>query len=967
MKTYSKLVRAGLWLGTLQLALVLCQTLPAQTNVALSITPLAVSNTYGGTIKVQVTGLNTGATVVVQEFLDANSNGVVDAGDALVQQFRLTDGQATVIGGVTNVNVPGDSNPTNGAITAQLNFQNGDLVIVGQYLVVLSSPTGTFAPITNRFNVTNTPYAQSISGAVYGLGTNIVPNAVVLLFQPTPGGNQNPQGGVVANNSGSYTIQVPPGSYQPAAFKSNFVANLGAGPYLTIGAGSNLANINLSLLQATQSISGKFVDTNSPSTGLPGILVPIQSTNGLLAIGYTDTNGNFNVPVVANAKWKVSDDTQALPFQGYLGLQNSLKVDTSSGSQSNVVIALTKATALFYGTVKDNLGNPLAGVRLSAQDNNFQYDSSATTDQNGYYVAGAVAATWNGSVSSDSNAKFANYVFSQALVITNYIANGQALEADFVGILATNHITGYVKDTNGVPFANVQIYANATIPDFSGTNYSSFNAYTDTNGFYSLNVANGTWYVNVNCCNNCGNGSWPPGYQCPGSQSTNIFNTNGVVNFVAYPCGPLEIITNDLPGGTVNVYYDNFLGANGCNQPFSWLQTGGALPPGLNLNANGEIFGNPTAQGNFCFTVQVTDNNNNRTNATLCIDISAGLQITTTNLPTATQGQFYSTNLSASGGNPPYIWNLAPSNNLPAGLNLSTNGQISGVPGSPGTTCFNVQVSDNNNNTVFANFCLTVNPSGSTLQITTTNLPNAIQGQFYSASLSASGGSLPYSWNLCPSNYLPAGLNLTNYGQISGTPASPGTTCFCVQVMDSNHVVAVTNLCLTVNPSGLRLQITTLSLPNASQGAFYTFTLGASGGLPPYNWSLSPGSAPLPSSLSLASNGVLSGYPTASGNFSFWVRVTDSRPASVDQLLSLTVFASTNNPHLLLTAPRWNGQGQFQFTLDTASGVKYTLQVSSDLKTWTSLGSFTGTGGPLTIIDDNAFANPRLYRIKIGS
>src|SRR3989442_1061906 len=77
------------------------ETLPAAVGV--TPTPTAVSNLYAGTISLTVTGLNSGETVIVQKYLDANTNGVVDAGDYLVQQFQLTDGVGpTLFGSVTN-------------------------------------------------------------------------------------------------------------------------------------------------------------------------------------------------------------------------------------------------------------------------------------------------------------------------------------------------------------------------------------------------------------------------------------------------------------------------------------------------------------------------------------------------------------------------------------------------------------------------------------------------------------------------------------------------------------------------------------------------------------------------------------------------------------------------------------------------------------------------------------------------
>src|SRR5262245_17176521 len=79
----------------------------ASAAVGFSISPSTVSNLYSGYITVQVTNLTAGDTVLLQTWLDANTNGVIDAGDTLSQQSQLTDGQpGMVIGGVTNVNVP---------------------------------------------------------------------------------------------------------------------------------------------------------------------------------------------------------------------------------------------------------------------------------------------------------------------------------------------------------------------------------------------------------------------------------------------------------------------------------------------------------------------------------------------------------------------------------------------------------------------------------------------------------------------------------------------------------------------------------------------------------------------------------------------------------------------------------------------------------------------------------------------
>ena len=586
--------------------------------VAVSVTPSAVSNTYNGVITIQVTGLTNGETVLVQKFLDVNGNGSVDPGETLWQQGKLTDGKASVFHdgatAVTNMNIPGDMDSTPGRSTALVNFfQSGfEQTIVGKYLYVVSSPFGNFAPLTNSFEVTNFPFAQSLSGSVIANGTN-VPNAAVLLFQPS-GQNLNPEGGAVADNSGHYQISAPPGDYILVPFKSNFVANAGAAQ-VTLAPGINLSS-NLFLISADRSISGSFVDASNLTAGIPGVLVPIQSQSGLLTVAFTDANGNFNAGVTAG-QWKVEISDQGAAFHNFLRTQNKVQADTTGGSVSGVTVALPKANAIFYGSVKDSSNQPMPKISLASMynnnSNNNGLEQNVTSDANGNYFSGALAdgsTPWQMQVGNDSNPT--NYIFSSPAFNfsqsggTNLVS-GQAMLVNFVALLATNRITGHVQDSTNHPVAVVQIIAQATI------NGMDFQAQTDTDssGNYSLNVANGMWSVGVSCQggqdsldNIFGNGN----YQCPTAQGVTISNNNGSANFTIQPCNGIQVLTpTNLPSGQVGVYYSTALSASSCSGNLNWNLSSGSLPTGINLYSGGAINGTPTTNGTFNFTVQISD------------------------------------------------------------------------------------------------------------------------------------------------------------------------------------------------------------------------------------------------------------------------------------------------------------------------------------------------------------------------
>ena len=340
---------------------------------------------------------------------------------------------------------------------------------------------------------------------------------------------------------------------------------------------------------------------------------------------------------------------------------------------------------------------------------------------------------------------------------------------------------------------------------------------------------------------------------------------------------------------------------------------------------------------------------------------SAPLAIATTTLPNGQVGVAYNATLAATGGKAPYSWSLM-SGSLPAGLSLnSVTGVVSGTAtATANAVALTFQLTDSENPAQKRTVSLTLTVTPATLTITTSSLANGQVSVAYSATLAASGGTLPYTWSLTNGTF-PAGLNLNAAtGAITGTPTATVTsTPLTFQVQDSANPqqTKTVNLTLTILPAPP--VISTSSLPNGQVGVAYNTTLTATSGTPPYTWSITSGT--LPAGLTLnASTGVISGTPSSPvTNASLTFKVTDSgMPAqSAPKTLTLTIAPATL---AITTASLPNGQvGVAYNTTLAASGgtTPFTWSVTSGtLPAGLSLNASTGAimGTPTAAVSNAA-------------
>ena len=401
---------------------------------------------------------------------------------------------------------------------------------------------------------------------------------------------------------------------------------------------------------------------------------------------------------------------------------------------------------------------------------------------------------------------------------------------------------------------------------------------------------------------------------------------------VTVPQPPLQInSTNSLPAGVVGTAYNAVLTANGGNGNFSFsLGQGSSLPPGLTINSSGVISGTPTTPGTFSFAAQVNDTAGNVATAGFSILIRpAPLTVTgPATIPPVTLGGSISLQFGATGGVPPYSFNF--NGNLPAGASLGRTGLLSGSATAVGTYTFSIFAIDSTGTQASKSFTVTeVVPQ---LAVTAT-LGGGQVGVSYSGTIGASGGAPPYSLTV---SGLPAGLSFTN-GGVSGTPTTAGTYTVQVSAKDSAGAQASGSFTVVIQPAALTL--ISANFGNGTVGVPYTGSVSASGGTPPYTFSFTG----LPTGVTGAPDGTVSGTPTAAGPFTIIANVTDSQKNAARATYSVTIAV----PTLIITSAAVPSG-----TVGTALSATFTASGGVPPYTWSATGLPAGlslsTGGVLS-------------------
>ncbi len=536
----------------------------------------------------------------------------------------------------------------------------------------------------------------------------------------------------------------------------------------SIASGETVSGVDFNVLSGTGTISGSVM--NGTGAIISGVTVSASATiNGINynASATTDDTGHYSFPVV-NAIWTVSVLNSGTNF-----FPKSISV---AGSATLDLVPPAVTAHVTGRVLKDGLAVSGITVQASYSGGSGLDTKEAVTDQNGNFDIGVYPGRWNVFIPEQSSL----VIPSSTPFVT--IFDGETLAVgDLSNFAATGTVSGTVKDSNALPLSGWLVNASARV---NGVDVQ-MNARTNETGLYSLPVVDGAWDV------------W-------------------VQNYSGYSVGRVTVTgsaTLDFVPFTATAHVQGHVTRNG--SPFP-----GAIVSVYQSGWRSFAYGQPDADGNFNIGVPSGT-----------WDISFGLGpmddydywvFTQPPRIQLTDGQTVSgLALSAKSATGTISGSVKDAANNPViGIDVTgtcTSGgllySITRTTGNDGT--FRLPAFDGDwtvdviekSGDVFGPQTMTVSgtsvvnfaprQSAHPTISTRSTLPSGTVGAGYSQTLTATGGTMPYTWALV-SGSLPAQLALSPGGVISGKPSSATTANFTIRVTGNDTLSSTANFTLKI-------------------------------------------------------------------------------------------------------------------------------------------------------------------------
>ena len=700
-------------------------------------------------------------------------------------------------------------------------------------------------------------------------------------------------------------------------------------------------NITIAVSTNTAAIHGTL--TREP-VGTSGRNRRIIYTNTDASAGYTTDSfimdgDNFGDTIVVNISFNSPDLTTSMANSG--ATTQGATGYTFTGTATNSGAAPTNSTVTAtFSTPSGVTATAINGTGWSCVLGTLSCTRSDSLAASSSYPAITVTASFASNATSPKVVSFSATGGFQAVTGNDSSSTSITVTSPVPTVTNVSPSSGPVAGGTSVTLTGTN-FTGATSVTFGGTAASSFtvNSATQITASAPAHAAGAADIVVTT------------------SAGTNSNTASDDFTYIAVAISP-----SSLSAATVGSVYSQTIGASGGTAPYTYAVTAGALPSGLTLASDGTLSGTPTAGGMFNFTVTATDSSSGAGpySASQAYSLTVNtptIAVSPTTLPAATTGSSYSQTISASGGTAAYTYAVT-SGALPSGLSIASDGTLSGTPTAGGTYNFTVTATDSSTGTGpytgSRAYSLTVNAP--TVTVAPTTLSTGTTGSSYSQSVSASGGTAPYSYAITAGVH-PAGLTLASDGMLSGTPTAGGVYTFTVTATDSSTgtgpYTGSRAYSLTINAPTVSISPTTL--PGATDGASYSQSVSASGGTGPYSYAVTTGA--LPSGLSLASDGTISGVPTVYGSFNFTVTATDSStgtgPFTGSRAYALTVAPQPIPTVAPVSATVAYGSSNNAVTLSITGSAS-----SVAVGTQASHGTATASGTSISYTPQAGYAGP---------
>ncbi len=371
--------------------------------------------------------------------------------------------------------------------------------------------------------------------------------------------------------------------------------------------------------------------------------------------------------------------------------------------------------------------------------------------------------------------------------------------------LLAGSYTVTVTDANGCMTTATTIIANTGGPTASITTIIDVSCNGGSNGSATATVSGGTAPYTYAWTPSGGTGSTGTGLAA-GNYTVTVTDVNGCITTTS-------VTITEPPALTTTGSQVNILCNGGSNGSATVVASGGTAPYAYAWSPSGGTGATATGLSAGNYTATVTDANGCTTTQTFAITQPPVLATTSSQVNVLCNGQCNgSATISASGGTAPYTYAWAPSGGTAATATALCAGS------------YTVTVTDANGCTISQTYTITQPPA---LTASTTATPATCGSPNGSATVTASGGTAPYSYSWTPAG----GTAATATGLIAGS--------YTVTITDANGctTTATANVANTGGPGATITSSANILCFGGSNGSA---TVTASGGTAPYSYSWAP-------------------------------------------------------------------------------------------------------------------------------